>query len=118
MWIEYLFDRCEEVVRFEECGERVHGLFGLLMKVDQFLDVDIVGLRDDFVAFACEEGEEGEGAGLVFVPAGVSSFEADVGAGGPAFWIDADLFGLLVVHAGHMFHFIKAEDYDQLRIAH
>jgi hypothetical protein len=84
------------------------------MKVDQFFDVDVACFRDDFVAFASEEGEEGEGAGLVLVPAGVCSFEADVGAGGPAFGIDADLFSLLVVHAGHMFHFIIAEDYDQL----
>lgn len=81
------------------------------MKVDQFFNVDIVCLCDDFVAFSCEKCEEGEGAGLVLVPAGVSSFEADVCAGGLAFRIDADLFCLFVVHAGHMFHLIIADDY-------
>lgn len=74
------------------------------MEVDEFFDLQVVGLGDDLVALAEQEGEKGCRAGLVIVPAGVAGFEADVGAGRLALGIHADLLRLLVVHAGHMFH--------------
>ena len=75
------------------------------MEVDEFLDVYVMCLGDDLMTFPCKKGKEGKGTSLVFVPACICPFEANIGAGGLAFRIDANLFCLLMVHASHMFHF-------------
>ena len=74
------------------------------MEVDEFFDLQVVCLGDDLAALTEQEREEGGRARLVVVPAGVTGYEADVGAGGLAVCVEADLLRLLVVHASHMFH--------------
>ena len=67
--------------------------------------MDVVGFSDYFIALAIEVADGGEGAGLVFPSAAVIVLEAEIGALGLAFGVDADFGGLFVVYAGHMFHF-------------
>lgn len=104
MGIENLFDRCQQMIRLQEDRQRVDCLLGMCVEVDQFFYLYIVGFANDLIALPEQEGKEGKRAGLMFIPAGIASLEADVGASGLALRVDADLFCFFVIDTSHMFH--------------
>lgn len=75
------------------------------MEIYEFFDVNVVGLGYYLVALAKQIGDEGHGAGFMVVSAGIWSLKTYVGAFGWTLRTDADLLGLPMVYAGHMFHF-------------
>ena len=53
--------------------------------------MDIMGFSDYFIALAIEVADGGEGAGLVLFSAAIIVLEAEIGALGLAFGVDAYL---------------------------